>query len=99
MRESGMSQSQEKKPEKQPERLQYSTRTGVSKYGPKCVFHGILALQAQLFDPPKTTMEDPLHAFAPVCHDVAFSSLQGRTHRVNQDAGGAWTWVRADGTP
>lgn len=32
-------------------------------------------------------------------HTVAFQSEIGRSHRVNQDAGGAWSWLRADGTP
>ncbi len=31
-------------------------------------------------------------------HLVAFTTDIGRTHEVNQDAGGAWTWVR-DGVP
>lgn len=29
---------------------------------------------------------------------VAFKSDIGRSHRVNQDAGGAWAWTREDGT-
>ncbi len=32
-------------------------------------------------------------------HTVAFQSEIGRSHRVNQDAGGAWSWLRSDGTP
>lgn len=32
-------------------------------------------------------------------HRIAFKSEIGRTHQVNQDAGGAWTWVRSDGVP
>lgn len=34
-----------------------------------------------------------------LCHHVAFATHIGRTHRVNQDAGGAWTCTRTDGTP
>ncbi|HEX6507951.1 MAG TPA: protein phosphatase 2C domain-containing protein [Chloroflexota bacterium] len=32
-------------------------------------------------------------------HRIAFKTDIGRSHHVNQDAGGAWTWVRDDGTP
>lgn len=32
-------------------------------------------------------------------HLVAFTTDIGRTHEVNQDAGGAWTWLTPDGTP
>ncbi|HLJ69587.1 MAG TPA: protein phosphatase 2C domain-containing protein [Chloroflexota bacterium] len=32
-------------------------------------------------------------------HEVAFQTDIGHTHHVNQDAGGAWTWARDDGTP
>ena len=30
-------------------------------------------------------------------HRVTFKTDIGRSHRVNQDAGGAWTWLRPDG--
>lgn len=32
-------------------------------------------------------------------HLVAYTTDIGRTHEVNQDAGGAWTWVAPGGTP
>lgn len=32
-------------------------------------------------------------------HLVAFTTDIGTTHEVNQDAGGAWTWISEDGTP
>src|SRR5947209_968500 len=32
-------------------------------------------------------------------HRVACATHIGRTHRKNQDSGGAWTWQRADGVP
>lgn len=32
-------------------------------------------------------------------HEVAWATQQGTTHQVNQDAGGAWTWTRQDGSP
>lgn len=32
-------------------------------------------------------------------HVVAWATQQGKTHQVNQDAGGAWTWTRQDGSP
>lgn len=32
-------------------------------------------------------------------HQVAFKTDIGRSHRVNQDAGGAWSWVRDDDIP
>src|SRR5947209_1415716 len=35
----------------------------------------------------------------PLVHDVAFRTDIGRSHHVNQDAGGAWTWTRQDGVP
>ena len=34
----------------------------------------------------------------PVKHQVAWSTLMGRTHRVNQDTGGAWSCTRPDGS-
>ena len=34
-----------------------------------------------------------------LAHHIAFKTDIGRSHRVNQDAGGAWTWTRLDGTP
>jgi serine/threonine protein phosphatase PrpC len=34
-----------------------------------------------------------------VKHRIAFKTDIGRSHRVNQDAGGAWTYTRPDGTP
>jgi len=37
---------------------------------------------------------------APIAvHRIAFRTDIGRHHPVNQDAGGAWTWQRSDGTP
>jgi serine/threonine protein phosphatase PrpC len=32
-------------------------------------------------------------------HRVAYATHIGRTHRKNQDSGGAWTWQRDDGIP
>lgn len=32
-------------------------------------------------------------------HRVACATHIGRTHQKNQDTGGAWTWIRVDGTP
>lgn len=32
-------------------------------------------------------------------HTSAFRTDIGHSHSVNQDAGGAWTWIRPDGTP
>ena len=32
-------------------------------------------------------------------HRVTFKTDIGRSHRVNQDAGGAWTWLRPNGEP
>jgi len=46
-----------------------------------------------------TSAEDEAVAQSKPAHLTAFSSHIGRTHRVNQDAGGAWTKMRADGTP
>lgn len=34
-----------------------------------------------------------------ITHRVACASHIGRTHRKNQDTGGAWTWTRQDGVP
>lgn len=32
-------------------------------------------------------------------HTITFRTDIGKKHHTNQDAGGAWTWLRADGTP
>jgi serine/threonine protein phosphatase PrpC len=34
-----------------------------------------------------------------ILHQIACTTHKGRTHRKNQDTGGAWTWTREDGTP
>jgi serine/threonine protein phosphatase PrpC len=41
---------------------------------------------------PQATQNSPAHR-------IAFKTDIGRSYRVNQDAGGAWTWVRPDGVP
>lgn len=35
----------------------------------------------------------------PLKHSVASTTRMGRSHAVNQDACGAWSWTRADGLP
>jgi serine/threonine protein phosphatase PrpC len=35
----------------------------------------------------------------PLKHSVAWTTRMGRSHQVNQDACGAWSWTRADGLP
>jgi serine/threonine protein phosphatase PrpC len=44
------------------------------------------------------TVSAPTTGTSPI-HRVAFKTDIGRSHRVNQDAGGAWTWMRPDGLP
>jgi PPM family protein phosphatase len=44
------------------------------------------------------TMSAPTFGTLPV-HRIAFKTDIGRSHRINQDAGGAWTWMRSDGLP
>jgi len=46
-----------------------------------------------------TSAEDAVVAQSESAHMTAFSSHIGRTHRVNQDDGGAWTRMRPSGAP
>jgi serine/threonine protein phosphatase PrpC len=46
----------------------------------------------------ENTVSSPI-ARSALAHHIAFKTDIGRSHRVNQDAGGAWTWTRPDGTP
>lgn len=79
---------QVKSPVFKPVTVLHVTTTGVSSRPDGYTF-GERSNQRRLQLPGRTHVN----------HEVACATLQGRTHRINQDTGGAWSWQRGDGTP